>query len=312
MLSRTANHLYWMARYIERAENTARMLDVTYRMSLVQNAALSEAAIWVAPIDIAANREEFDKAYVEVNASNVIWHIAVDEKNPSSIYSCLRAARENAHAVRVAMSSEMWENINSLWLEFLQMDKQRLKDNGLPEFCDWVKARSHLFRGVTFGTMLHDDGFRFARLGGFIERADNIARLLNVKYHALMEEDDDEKGTGDYYEWSNLLRSASAYEAYLKVFRDAITPERVADLLVLRDDMPRSLHSCMDATTQILDQLCGADDGECKRQAGELHARIHYGRIQDILDKGLIHFLDEFIASNNRLSGEIQATFLEA
>jgi len=312
MLSRTADHLYWMARYIERAENMARMLDVTYRMSLVQNAAQSEAALWVPLLHISDTVEDFHKAYSEVTAQNVIYYIAMDSRNLSSIYNCLRAARENAHAVRVAMSSEMWENINSLWLEFQQMDKKLILDSGLSEFCDWVKSRSHLFRGVTYGTMLRDDGFRFTRLGGFIERADDMARLLDVKYHLLLPSASDVGGAVDYYEWSALLRSASAYEAYLKVYRDAVMPLRVAELLVLRHDMPRSLHACMDELTTILDQLTGDAGRECKRLAGEMHSTLHYGRIEDIYRGGLHEFLEAFLRHNNRLGLEIQRAYLNA
>ncbi|MEQ1602041.1 MAG: alpha-E domain-containing protein [Methylophilaceae bacterium] len=312
MLSRTADHLYWMARYIERAENMARMLEVTYRMSMVHNAAQSEAGLWVPLLRIADNYDEFIAAYDEISARNVLYHIALDEKNPSSIYSCLRAARDNAHAVRVAMSSEMWENINSLWLEFQQLDKRHLLESGLSEFCDWVKSRSHLFRGVTYGTMLRDDGFRFTRLGSFIERADDMARLLDVKYHLLLPSANDVGGAVDYYEWSALLRSASAYEAYLKVYRDAVTPLRVAELLVLRQDMPRSLHACMNELTTILDQLNGETGNECKRQAGEMHSRLHYGRMENIFRSGLHEFLEAFLMHNNRLGMEIQRTYLNA
>lgn len=210
------------------------------------------------------------------------------------------------------MSSEMWENINSLWLEFQQMDKQLLLDSGLSEFCDWVKSRSHLFRGVTYGTMLRDDGFRFARLGSFIERADDMARLLDVKYHLLLPSPSDVGGAVDYYEWSALLRSASAYEAYLKVYRDAVVPLRVAELLVLRDDVPRSLHACMNELTAILDQISGNAGNECKRRAGEIHSRLHYGRIEDIFRGGLHEFLEAFLRQNNRLGIEIQRAFLHA
>src|SRR5664279_4126119 len=165
MLSRTADHLYWMARYIERAENMARVLDVTYNMSLVPNAAESEAALWEPALQIAGNVEEYEAEYGEYTAAGVIHYLAMDENNSSSIFSALRSARENARAVRVAMSSETWENINALWLEFSQFFGANLAESGLSAFCDWVKSRSHLFRGVSFGTMLRDDAFRFVRLG---------------------------------------------------------------------------------------------------------------------------------------------------
>jgi len=301
-----------MARYIERAENMARVLDVTYRMSLVPNAAESEDGLWQPPVRIAGDVTAFEHDYGSYNAANVMHYLALDERNPSSIVSTLDSARENARAVRVAMSSEMWENVNSLWLELRGRIKKGLTEADLGEFCDWVKSRSHLFRGVTFGTMLRDDGYKFVRLGTFIERADNTARLLDVKYHLLLPSEEEVGGAVDYYEWSSLLRSVSSFEAYQKVFRDTIEPWKVAELLVLRDDMPRSLHACFDEITPILERLCGARGWECLRQAGELHARLHYGRMEDIFQEGLHEFLHDFVIHNNHLGTEIQRTFLKA
>ena len=310
MLSRTADHLYWMARYIERAENMARVLDVTYNMSLVPNAAVSESALWLPALEISGNVDAYDEEYGEYTAAGVIHYLAMDTDNPSSIYNALRNARENARAVRVAMTSETWENINALWLEFTQFIGQDLAKNGLREFCDWVKARSHLFRGVCFGTMLRDDAFSFVRLGTFIERADNTARLLDVKYHILLPSQEEIGGAVDYYEWSAVLRSVSAFQAYQKIFSDTIEPWRVAELLVLRRDMPRSLHACFDEITPILEQLSGSRHTECKRLAGELHARLRYGKMQQIFQKGLHEFLTDFIDLNNKLGAEVHKTFL--
>ncbi|MFA6178483.1 MAG: alpha-E domain-containing protein [Methylophilaceae bacterium] len=312
MLSRTADHLYWMARYIERAENMARVLDVTHHMSLVPNAAESEAALWTPALEISGNIESYEEEYEEYTASNVIHYLSMDEKNPSSIYNCLRNARENARAVRVAMTSETWENINALWLEFSQFLGTDLATGDLHGFCDWVKSRSHLFRGVSFGTMLRDDAFRFVRLGTFMERADNTARLLDVKYHLLLPEEEEVGGAVDYYEWSAVLRSVSAFQAYQKVFSDTIEPWRVAELLVLREDMPRSLLACFAEIMPILEQLAGRRNIECKRLAGELHARLRYGKMEDIFQDGLHEFLTDFIVANNNLSLEIQRTFLNA
>ena len=310
MLSRTADHLYWMARYIERAENMARVLDVTYNMSLVPNAAQSEAALWLPALEISGNIEQYEKEYESVNATDVIHYLAMDINNPSSIYNALRNARENARAVRVAMTSETWENINALWLEFDQFRGVNLSADGLREFCDWVKARSHLFRGVCFGTMLRDDAFSFVRLGTFIERADNTARLLDVKYHLLLPDEEEIGGAVDYYEWSAVLRSVSAFQAYQKIFSDTIVPWRVAELLVLRRDMPRSLHACLDEISPILEQLSGSRQTECRRLAGELHAKLRYGKMQDIFQRGLHEFLSDFVEANNQLGFEIQRAFL--
>jgi uncharacterized alpha-E superfamily protein len=310
MLSRTASHLFWMARYIERAENMARILDVTANMALVPNAALSEAALWQPALEISGNAEAFQERFKDYTASNVIHYLAMDKENPSSIYSALYSARENARSVRVALTSETWENINSLWLEFSQFEGKDLAEAGLREFCDWVKARSHLFRGVSVGTMLQDDAFQFLRLGTFIERADNTARLLDVKYHLLLPQEEEVGGGVDYYEWSAVLRAVSAFQAYQKVFDDTIQPWRVAELLVLRKDMPRSLHACFAEVSKILDVLTTGRHVECKRIAGEINSSLLYGRMDHIFQNGLHEFLTEFIERNHQLGSEIQRTFL--
>ncbi len=312
MLSRTADNLYWMARYIERAENVARVLDVTYHMSLLPSDSSNEDDLWNAVLEIAGIRDIYDSNYKELNATNVILHLVMDSDNPSSIYSSLRSARENARSVRVAMTTETWENMNTLWLEFGQYIKQDLTQSGLGEFCEWVKSRSHLFRGVCFGTMLRDDAFSFVRLGTFMERADNTARLLDVKYDFLMAQEEASAGAVDYYEWSAVLRSVSAFQAYQKVYSDAIDPLKVSELLVLRHDMPRSLHACYDEIMPIIEQVAGSRQTEAKRLAGELHARLHYGKMLDIFKFGLRDFLDEFITANHTLGKEIQRSFLSA
>jgi uncharacterized alpha-E superfamily protein len=310
MLSRTADHLYWMARYIERAENMARALDVTYQMSLVPKPMQNESDLWMTPVLIAGDTEVFEQAYPSYTAEHVMQYMIFDENNPSSIVSAFNHARENARSVRVTLSSEMWESINSLWLELQNRIQRGVKEHEIAEFCDWIKSRSHLFRGVTYGTMLRDTAYMFVRLGTFIERADDTARLLDVKYHVLLPQNEEVGGAIDYYEWSALLRSASSFEAYQKVFRDTIEPWKVAELLVLRDDVPRSLHACFNEIATILENLCRNRGRECLRKAGEVHARLHYGRMNDIFQEGLHEFLETFIEDNNALGSEIQQTFL--
>lgn len=310
MLSRTANHLYWMARYIERAENMARILDVTSRMCLAPNAAKNEARLWNPAIRISGSLRTFRKRYGTASAQAVVTHMVFDSDNPSSIYSCLRAARENARAVRGAITSEMWESLNATWLEMSEMDVASLERQGLNDFCEWVKSRSHLFRGVTYGTMLHDDAFGFLRLGTFLERADNTARILDVKYHVLLPSPNDVGGAEDYYEWSAILRSVSAFAAYRKIYRETVTAWRVAEILVLRHDMPRSLHACFDEISSILQSLRATHNSESMRMAGELHAGLHFGRIDTIFQGGLHQFLVDFIRRTNQLGAEIQQKFL--
>ena len=187
MLSRTAENLFWMARGMERAENTARMLDVSFRMSLLPSTIDKQALHFEPILDIApGSGRRFHELYDELNHETIIRYVALEPENGGSIWSLIHSARENARAQRTAISSEAWESLNSTWLQVQNLDFEGLKRWGYRDFFDWVKERSHLFRGVVFGTMLHDDAFRFIRLGTFIERADNTARILDVKYHVLL------------------------------------------------------------------------------------------------------------------------------
>jgi uncharacterized alpha-E superfamily protein len=234
----------------------------------------------------------------------------LDSTNPSSIFCCLRAARESARSVRGAITSEMYEDLNSAWIDMRSYDYERIEAGGFSDFCDWVKMRSHLFRGVTFGTMLRDEAYHFIRLGTHIERADNTARILDTKYHILLPSVTDVGGAVDYYQWQSLLTSVSGFEAYRKIYSDVISPHRVAELLVLRADMPRSLHSCMNFIYETLDILCDENSRELSRQAGELHARLHFGRLDEMIDFGLHEYLGDFLERIAALGGEISRVFL--
>jgi uncharacterized alpha-E superfamily protein len=204
----------------------------------------------------------------------------------------------------------MYEDLNQLWLDMRNVDYPHVESRGISEFFDWVKLQSHQFRGVTFGTMLRDEGYSFIRLGTFIERADNTARLLDVKYHTLLPSAADVGGAVDYYQWSALLRSLSAFDSYRKVYRDLITPTKVTELLVLRDDVPRSLHVCMNDIYEILRSLCDDSSIEAERLAGELHAQLHYGRTEQIITLGLHEYLMAFLDKLSLLTAEINRDFL--
>ena len=245
-----------------------------------------------------------------LSPDQVLRFMVLDPANPASLYSCIQSARENARTVRGAITSEMYEDINATWLEMRNQDIDRLHAGGISEFFDWVKLRSHQFRGVTFGTMLRDEGYNFIRLGTFIERADNTARLLDVKYHTLLPSAADVGGAVDYYQWGALLRSLSAFDAYRKVYRDLITPTKVTELLVLRDDVPRSLHACMNDIYDILQKLCDESSREAERLAGELHAQLHYGRTEQIIALGLHEYLMAFLDKLLLLTAEINRDFL--
>jgi uncharacterized alpha-E superfamily protein len=309
MLSRTANNLFWMARYVERAENTARILDVTYRMSLMPQEPELVTQEWFAPLNITGTLFPFTGRYSTVNGHDVLRYMVLDPDNPSSIYSCARGARENARAVRGSITSEMWEVLNTTWLELQRVNESRLDSAGVTDFFFWVKDRSHLFRGVTVGTALRDQAFHFNRLGIFLERADNTARILDVKYHVLLPSVEDVGGAVDYYQWAAVLRSVSAFESYRKVYRDVITPLRVAELLILRDDMPRSLHSCMNEVYDILQLLATPQASEAVRLAGELHAELHFGRMERIFGMGLHEYLTDFLSRTHQLGAEINSGF---
>ncbi|MGA9960868.1 MAG: alpha-E domain-containing protein [Azonexus sp.] len=308
MLSRTADHLFWMSRYIERAENLARLLDVTWQMSLVPQSLEAANQNWNAVIALNSLEEEFAARYPAVNAENVLRFMVSDAGNQVSIQSCLRLARENAHAVRGTVTSEMWETMNATWLEARDKSFEQIFNAGIGEFFEWVKMRSSLSRGVTIGTLLQDEAFHFIRLGTLLERADNTARILDVKFHVLRPHGDE--GATDFYQWGALLRSVSAFEVYRKVYRDVITPERVAELLILRMDMPRSLHFCMNGVLKNLDLIANRQSGETQRQAGLLHAQLHYARVEEILEHGLHEWLTDFMDGIYLLGDGISRDFL--
>jgi len=310
MLSRTAQNLFWLSRYIERAENTARLLDVTYRTSLLPSVADQQESQWRPLLKIGTQPEDFAARYAQPSADSLIEYMGFDAQNPSSIFTCVAAARENARAERSAISTEMWESLNATYLE-LQAKKYRdfVKD-GVRGFFDWVKERSHLFRGVTFGTMYRDDAFHFLRLGTFLERADNTARILNIKYNQLIGEKQLPGEQVDYFQWGALLRSVSAFRAYRQAYHDTIDPQKIAELLILDADMPRSLLACFDELLNTLGTLSASRARECQRMAGEIHASLKYGRLDRIVGGGLDEFLNGFVRRSNELAAQITRDFM--
>ena len=309
MLSRTADHLYWMARYTERAENTARMLDVAVQTSMLPQSAGDAELDWRAMLGISELEAAFEAKYDTVDQKNVLLFMISDTDNPSSIASCLNGARENARAVRGTLTTEVWETHNATWLD---MQRRLAEGAGDPsQFFEWVKYRSHLSRGVTIGTMLTDESMYFLRLGTFLERADNTARILDIKYHAAKE-----NGVGealmqrDFYYWAALLRSVSGFEIYRKVYRDVITPARVAQLLMLRGDMPRSLLACMGQVVATLEAVRNDVSADTERLAGKIHAELQFARIEDILEAGLHDTLTDFMERIFDLGNRISRDFL--
>jgi uncharacterized alpha-E superfamily protein len=311
MLSRTADHLYWMARYTERAENTARMLDVAVQTSMLPQSTAEVESGWRAMLSISELEQAFEAKYAVLDARNVLEFMISDPQNASSIVSCLTGARENARAVRGVLTTEVWETHNATWLDMQQRLQKVTLDGDPSEFFEWVKYRSHLSRGVTVGTMLTDEAMYFLRLGTFLERADNTARILDIKYHAAKQAGhSDAVNQRDFYYWAALLRSVSGFEIYRKVYRDAITPSRVAELLMLRADMPRSLLACMEQVVFNLKAVRNDVSVDTERMAGKIHADLQFARIDDILAAGLDDTLSEFLENIFELGNRISRDFL--
>jgi uncharacterized alpha-E superfamily protein len=333
MLSRTADHLFWMARYMERAENTARMLDVNYQTSLLPQSADAAERGWKGLLSISELSGDFAARYGAITARSVMEYMVNDPQNGSSIRNCLMAARENARAVRGTLTTEVWETQNQTWLEFQRMVASGAFSRDPGAAFEWVKFRSHLSRGVTVGTMLQDEAFHFLRIGSFLERADNTARLLDVKFHAagteffegmpraaagLAQSQAQSEGQGadardmeyDFYHWSAILRSVSAFEVYRKVYRNVIRPEKVAELLILRPDMPRSLAACTQEVLTNLTMVANGQSSETLRRAGRLRADLQYGRIDEILATGLHAYLTQFLERVGTIGFGISRDFL--
>lgn len=311
MLSRTADHLYWMARYTERAENTARMLEVNYQMSLMPQSEETAQAAWQAMLDVSELSEAFSQNYSSLTPSNVLSFMTVDVDNPSSIMQCLRAARENARAVRGSVTTDLWETLNTTWLEAQRLIGQGTLRLSPGDFFEWVKFRSHQSRGVYTGTLMRDEVFNFISLGVFLERADNIARLLDVKFHAAQEYAGDQVDEVDeYYYWGSVLRSVSAFENYRKVYRNVIEPQRVAEMLILKFNNPRSLGTCMEQVVDLLYKIRNRQSGATEHEARSMLAELRDLEIDDIFEMDMHKFLTRFLERINSLGVSISNHFL--
>lgn len=310
MLSRTAAQLFWMSRYLERAENLVRMLDVTHSLSLLPQSrgAMTEFA---APLAVTGTLDPYIAQNRKLDGEALFHYMALDLDNPASVLSCLKLARENAHAVRGKITAEMWEAINASWLEAREMPRRGITD--VSGFFDWIKERSHLFRGATYGTLQRNDAYCFIRLGTFIERADNTLRLLDARYEMLGEEIDEleERTARSYYQWSALLRALSSFEAFAEIYRGSPRTRKVAELLLLRPEVPRSLRACMEELNLMLAGLPGENGRPAQRLAAELDARLRYTSIDEVLDEGLHAWLTDFILLVRQLGNTIHTSYLE-
>ncbi|MGF1624047.1 MAG: alpha-E domain-containing protein [Alphaproteobacteria bacterium] len=313
MLGRTAGNLYWLARYLERMDYVARLLEVAQRMAALTTSGAIDGNEWHSALIAAGCEPDFLATHDAITPEAVMRFLVLEPANPSSIWSCIETGRINARAVRSALTVEAWEAINGSWLERDSVLKQGPVHERLGQIIDWVKMRSILFRGAYASTMLRNDAYHFTRLGNFIERADNTARILDVKYHVLLPQHENVGGGLDYYQWTAILRAASALRAYHWVFNDRVQPWKVADLLILHAEMPRSLSACYQEIVEVLDKLAtayGGRIGECHRLAGEFHAKLRFGRIEVIFESGLHEFLSETVDHVMELGQQIAVFYL--
>lgn len=334
LLSRTADSMYWMARYIERAESVARLLDVGRRMSSLVPDPDDASSEWTSTIEAAGCEASFAETHGTPTASNVIDHLVRDVRNPSSIFACLATVRQNARAVRTALSQDVWDAVNGMWIESQQWRDEDFTVEGLPRVLDWVKERSQRFGGALANTMLRREAYWWARLGMFLERAENSARIVDVKYHVLLPRGpSDVGGHLDYYQWGAVLGAVSAFRAYHWVYRDRLEPLRVAELMILRPELPRSLLSCASQVTYYLARVAGSEPGAGAGEeddelggptktvtghdrspslsaARSIEHALRTTTIERIFEIGLHEFLTDFVESVNALGVDVRREYL--
>ncbi|MCY0150436.1 alpha-E domain-containing protein [Hoeflea sp. G2-23] len=305
MLGRTANGLFWMFRYIERAENTARLIDAGLRMSLTSLHDREEE--WASVLRSSGVFAAFSDNYPEVTSANAVNFLLRDKANPSSVLSAIESARNNGRMVRTALTREAWEATNECYLEMKTLLSRKTAEAELPAIIDKIKQYTGLIRGAFHGTMLRTDRYNFSRIGTFIERADNTARILDVKYYLLLPAASYVGSSLDNVQWETILRSVSAHRAYGWVYEGNYKPANIADFLILNGRMPRSLAYCYDKINANLSYL--------EREYGKRHpvqdtaaatlGMLREHEIQAIMDRGLHEFLQDFISQNSRVAAEI-------
>lgn len=314
MLCRTASDLYWLSRHVERAENTARLIDLTQRISLLPerlDPGKSSTTAWRRALDALGQLELYGACRGGIEAGRALAWLMLDADNPSSIRNCLFNGRELGRAQRGAITAEMYQELNTSWLDLQHAGEGAATGDGLPPFLEWVKTRSAAFRGVTLGTMGRDEGYHFMALGTAVERADNTVRLLDIKYAQAEEtEGSSSRDFIQYYQWSAMLQAISAFETYRKTYREAVRPLHVSEMLIFQQDMPRSLAVCSQWLHRILEVLADQPRSEAVRQSGALAASLRYGRMQDVVEQGIKTFLDDFIQRLDDLHQAIVEEFM--
>ncbi|PZQ49450.1 MAG: hypothetical protein DI556_11320 [Rhodovulum sulfidophilum] len=313
MLSRTAENLYWLARYMERAETMARLLEVGYRMALMPSVGAGYRNEWASLVAAAGSASGFEAKFGEdFKQRDVETWLFYDRENNSSVMSCIETARQNGRAVRTALTTEMWDALNGAYLELKELERQPRTDDLLPRLCEWTKRQGALLRGATEATHLQNDGYDFLNIGTYIERADNTARLLDVKYYVLLPTLDMVGGSVDTYQWTTLLRALSAFRSFHWAYGGEYSPKKISHFLILNRACPRSLLHCQDKVAFHLNRLAsayGRTNCAHERLRGVL-AELGDMDLDTIIDSGLHEFLTRFVGQNAALGQDVADGYL--
>lgn len=311
LLSRVADSLYWLGRYMERAESVARFIGVNLNLQL--DLPLDPAQQWQPLVDTSGDTKTFKEKYGAATQDNVIEFLAYDAENPNSIYSCLTGARENARSVRETISSEMWAQVNNMYLQ-VHSQRQMPDPEWLPELFRSIRLGAHMFQGITDATMTHNEAWHFVRLGRKLERADKTSRILDVKYFMLLPSIRDVGTPYDDIQWSAVLRSVSAFEMYRKKF-GRVAPREIVAFLILDREFPRSVHYCIRSADESLHAITGAPMGSYKypseQHMGLLRSELDFTSVDSIIRQGLHEYLDALQIKMNTIDSSVASDFVE-
>ena len=310
MLSRVANTIYWMNRYIERAENYARFMDVNFNLSLEMPPDVSEQ--WKPLVVTTGDWALYESLHKTVEKRKVIYFLGFDQNNPNSIFNCIVNARENARAIRPEITKEVWEQINHLYyLVKSGLEKKRWQNKDPRSFFMEVKKGCQLLYGIFDATISRTDGWHFGKIGQLIERADKTSRVLDVKYHRLLPSEEAVGSPLDLMQWAALLKSVSAYDMYRKKY-GKLVPIAIAQFLILDKDFPRSVLRCLMQAEYSLYSITGNVEGhsnKAEKHLGLLKSQLEYADIDDIFSSGLHEYLDNLQGKLNDVSNSVFETF---
>ncbi len=306
MLGKTAGGLYWMSRYMERSENYARLLEAGLRIAMTRSSAATDE--WASVLTTAGSRSAYRAKYSDFRQSQVIDWMLRDRDNPSSVLSVVKMARDNARTVRTALTREVWEAVNECWMTVKGALAQPVADRDLPDMLDMIRRQSALLRGAMLGTQLRNDGFNFARLGTFIERADSTARIIDVKYFVLLPSSVSVGSRLDNVQWETILRSCSAHSAYRWAVGGEPTARSIAEFLIFNRQLPRSLAFCYDSIAGCSNAISsdyGEERDSCTK-ARTIAAQLRTSTIQTVFDEGLHEFLNGFLDQSAEVAAAVE------